>query len=135
MRGLVRRFGVGRDSIRRHRDTHLRQALAKSVEEARLDVTAESLTRDAHALHAKTLVLLGRAEEEGDLANARGLIREARENLLVLGRIAGVIDVPVVHVDARRQVAVLSRLSEEELRALAAGDEVVDADVVEELPA
>ena len=41
------------------------------------------------------------------------------------------LDGPTVNIDARRQVAILGRLDEDELRALASGD-VVDAEVVEE---
>ena len=84
-------------------------------------------------LHAKTLVILERAESLDDLGNARGLIAEPRKNLELLGRLAGVLDPTTVNVDARRQYAILARLGEPELRALATGA-VIDADVVEEPP-
>ncbi len=71
------------------------------------------------------------ADALDDLSNARGLIAEARKNIELLGRISGVLDGPTVNIDARRQVAILGRLDEDELRALASGD-VVDAEVVEE---
>jgi hypothetical protein len=118
---MAARFGVSASAIRRHRDAHLRKALARAVEEERLDVDVDRLTQWAHGLQAKTLSLLERAEALDDLGNARGLVREARENLTLLGRLAGVLDGATVHVDARRQLAVLANLSEDELRALAAG--------------
>jgi hypothetical protein len=135
IRGMARRYGVSASSIARHRDSHLTAALAKTVETARLEISADKLTDWTGSLHAKTMRLLARAEEMDDLANARGLIREARENLVLLGRLAGVIDGPTVHVDARRQVAVLGNLTEAELRRLAAGADVIDAEPVAELAA
>lgn len=131
IRSMAARHGVSASAIRRHRDAHLRTALARAVEEERLDVDVHRLTSWAHGLQTRTLVLLERAEELDDLGNARGLIREARENLGLLGRLAGVLDGPTVHVDARRQFAVLGDLSEGELRRLAAGDDVVDGVAVE----
>ena len=62
----------------------------------------------------------------GDLAAARGLIAEARKNLELLARLTGILEPnAAIHVDMRRQVAVLQNLSEAELRALARGDDVV----------
>lgn len=132
---LARRYEVGDDSVRRHRDRHLTRALGKAVEAKRLDITAERLVDWGGSLQLKTLKLLARAEELDDLGNARGLIREARENLVLLGRLGGVLEGPTatITVDARRQVAVLGNLTEAELRRLAACAETVDADDAFEL--
>jgi hypothetical protein len=120
LRALADEHGLSDSSLARHRDTHLRRALARAVEEERVEVDADRLVGWSYALQQRTLALLLRAEREGDLANARGLIAEARKNLELLGRLAGVLDPhTVVNVDARRQLAVVARLSEEELRALA----------------
>jgi hypothetical protein len=121
LRALADEHGLSDSSLARHQDTHLRRALARAVEEERVEVDADRLASWSYALQQKTLTLLLRAEREGDLANARGLIAEARKNLELLGRLAGVLDPHTVNVsiDQRRQLAVIASLSEEELRALA----------------
>jgi len=141
-RRIAARHGVGESAVRRHRDQHLVPALGRAIEDERIDVDADRLTAWAASLQRKTLTLLGKAEAAGDLTNARGLVREARENLTLLGRVAGVLDAsPHVAIDMRRQVAVLARLSEEELRALAAqavdgsGEPLERCHVVDPLPA
>ncbi len=131
IRRTAARHGVSETSIRRHRDAHLSRALGKAVEERRLDIDVDRLTGWVGNLQLRTLRLLERAEREGDLTNARALIGEARRNLELLGRVAGILDPQTaIHVDARRQLAVLSGLSEEELRALARGANA-DAGVVQ----
>lgn len=130
IRALAKQYGLSPSAIGRHRDTHLRKALGKAVEEARLDLDVDTLVAWTGALHTKTLILLERAELEGDLGNARGFIREARENIVLVARLAGVLDAPTVNIDARRQVALFARLDETELRALARG-EVVDGEAEE----
>jgi hypothetical protein len=122
LRALARggRHGLSESSIRRHRDAHLSRALGKAIEEKRLDITVERLTGWVGNLQLRMLRLLERAEGEGDLAAARGLIGEARRNLELLARVAGILDSAVV-IDQRQQLAVLSGLTEEELRALARG--------------
>lgn len=131
IRGMAAKHGVSASAIRRHRDSHLRRALKRTVEEARLDLDVDSLVAWAHALQMKTLSILERAEQLDDLTNARGLIQEARRNLELLGRLSGVLEGPNVTIDMRRQVAVLARLDEHELRALARG-EIVEGEATEE---
>ena len=118
-------------AVRRHRDSHLRKAMTRALEKAaHEEVTADKLIQWTHQLHAKTLIILERAEVNDDLGNARGLIKEARENLVLLGRLAGVLEGPHVSIDMRRQYAVLGKLDESALRALASGDDV-EAEAVE----
>jgi hypothetical protein len=127
IRGMATRYGVSASSIARHRDSHLSASLGRTVEEKRLDVTVDSLVAWAGGLQGKTLRLLARAEELDDLANARGLIAEARRNLELLGQLGGIIDGrAVVQIDARRQMLALGNLSEDELRRLAASADVID---------
>ena len=130
MRAIAARHGCQESSLRRHRDTHLRRALARAIEQERTDIDADRLITWTQTLHAKTLIVLERAEALDDLSNARGLIREARENLVLLGRLAGVLEGPRVSIDMRRHYAVLGKLDENTLRALASGD-VVEAEAVE----
>jgi hypothetical protein len=81
IRRMAAVHGLGEGALRRHRDTHLRQALRRAVEEERFELDVERLTRWCAHLQARTLNLLRRAEDLDDLGNARALIREARENL------------------------------------------------------
>jgi hypothetical protein len=68
-------------------------------------------------LQITTLRLLNRAEEANDLPSARGLIREARENIALIGRASGLLEQPSIAIDIRKQIAVLANLSEAELRS------------------
>ena len=71
-------------------------------------------------LQEKTLLALARAEQAKDWNAGRGLIREARENVLAIARLVGILDAaPTMIIDARRRQAIFASLSEEELRALA----------------
>jgi hypothetical protein len=74
-------------------------------------------------LKTRTIAFLDQAEGERDLTNGRGFIGEARRNLELLGRVAGFLEPNAsVSIDARKQIAVLGALTEDELRALARGD-------------
>jgi hypothetical protein len=121
IRSIARRIGgVGEDAIRRHIRNHLSAALQRSIDEERIDVTAERLIAWTTQLQRKTLELLARAERGGDLRAARAFVKEARANIHLLGRIAGILEPsPHVSVEWKQQIQVLQRLSEEELRALA----------------
>lgn len=82
----------------------------------------------------ETLILLGKAEEADDLPSAARFIREARANLELLGRVAGILEPSTaIAIDTRRQFAFLSGLSEEDLRALARGDEIDGVELSQEL--
>ena len=126
IRRLAAQHALAETSLRRHRDSHLRKALARALEKTEnFEVDGDKLIAWAHALQAKTLVILERAEQLDDLGNAARLIGEARRNLELIARVVGVLEAPIVNIDARRQVAVLGRLDEDALRALASGD-VID---------
>jgi hypothetical protein len=137
IRTLARENNVGEAALRRHRDLHLTKALGKAVQDERIEVDAERLTGWMMGLQGKTIRLLARAETEGDLSNARGFIAEARKNVELLGRLRGALDGPTVHVDARRQIAVLGNMDESELRRLIATAEqdVIEGSAVRELEA
>ena len=130
IRLIAAKHQVAYSSLRRHRDTHLHAALGHALEDERIEVSADKLITWVHVLHARTLRMLAQAEHAADRNNGRGLIAEARKNLELLARIAGVLDPPTVHIDARRQVAILGRLDEDALRALASGD-VIEGEAIE----
>lgn len=74
--------------------------MAKS-QEAREASRADDLLRQLKGLHAKTVSILLRAEQAGDLATALRAIREARENLTILLKVDGELDErPVVNLEA-----------------------------------
>lgn len=110
----------------------LRKAMQRALEKLGTEeVTADKLVEWTHHLHAKTLVILARADQLDDLQAAARLVGEARRNLELLGRIAGVLEGPKISIDARNQFAILGRLDEDALRALASGD-VIEGESVEE---
>ena len=112
--------GLAATSIRRHRDSHLGPKLADALAR-REEIDADKLLDWLTGLHDKTLMGIARTEAKADWGAMRGFIREARANIELLGRLAGIIDpAPSTFIDARRQTAVLAALSEEELRAIAA---------------
>jgi hypothetical protein len=78
-------------SVQRHADGHLPAALAKAQDAA--DVAhADRLLSDLEALQRRTLALLTRAENAGELMAALRAVREARGNLELMARIMGEID-------------------------------------------
>ena len=131
-RRIAARHGVADTSVRRHRDHHLRRALRHALEKSVKyeGVDADRLVEWAYALQAKTLVLIERAEKANDLQAAARLVGEARKNRELMARIVGVLEGPKVSIDARQQLAIIGRLDEDALRALASGD-VIDAEAIE----
>jgi len=118
---LAAEYQIAPTSLRRHRDRHLAPKLAKALAR-RDDVDADSLAAHVLGLYERTLVALAKAEASRDWPAVRGFIREARESIVVVARLAGILDAsPAVSIDMRRQTAVLASLTEEELRALARG--------------
>lgn len=74
---------------------------------------------------AEALIGMVRAKANGDGAEKRSWMAEARKNLELrarLGQIVGDGTRVQVEVDARKQLAVLANLGEDDLRALARGD-------------
>jgi hypothetical protein len=67
-----------------------------------------------------------RARQNDDDAAHRAYMGELRKGIELQARLAAIIGGPVVQVDARKQVAVLANLSEDELRALARQGDVLE---------
>jgi hypothetical protein len=71
-------------------------------------------------VNEQVLYAMSRTYADRDWPNFRALSREARENLILLCRLRGLLDDgTTVNVDARRQVALLGNLSTDDLRSLA----------------
>src|SRR5215217_3354841 len=90
-RSVARRFRLSDSAVYRHKTEHLPAHLlkAREVEEvARADDLLEQVRNlQAHALH-----ILECAEQAGDLRNALAAISQARDNLELLGKLAGELD-------------------------------------------
>jgi hypothetical protein len=90
-RTVAKRFVLSESAVYRHKTEHLPAHLlqAKEVEEvAQTDDLLEQVRNlQAHALH-----ILQRAEKAGDLKTALAAISQARDNLELLGKLAGELD-------------------------------------------
>lgn len=86
LRDIARRGGVKKDAVARHRP-HV-AALAVKAEAAAEALSARSLVAEVRALHARTKAILDRVEEKDDRVSLAA-VREMRENLTLLLRLAG----------------------------------------------
>lgn len=84
---IARRFAVSRDSAERHASAHLPAALEKAQQACEVS-SADSLLGQLRNLHQKTLGLLARAEKARQLRVAISAVREARENIELLSKLA-----------------------------------------------
>ncbi len=97
-RDIARRHSVSKDACSRHAKEHLPALLAKA-REAEEASRADDLLKQVRALQAKTLNLLLKAEEAGELRTALAGIREARGNVELLAKLSGELDErPVVNL-------------------------------------
>lgn len=85
---IAKRYGVSYDSLFRHRQGHIPEALAKA-QEAREVAQASSLLDQVCELRDKALGILAKAEQAGDLRTALQGIKEARGCLELLGKLQG----------------------------------------------
>src|SRR5215210_2164009 len=79
-RTLEKRFGVGRNALKRHSEEHIPELMVKA-RDAVEGAEADDLLGEVRQLHARTLAILEAAEESNELRTALGAIREARGNL------------------------------------------------------
>lgn len=97
-RGISRRFAVSEDALARHRRNHLPAKLAKA-QQAQQVAQADDLLAEMQRLQRITMGVLARAVNANSLNVAVGAIREARNNLALLGELAGELQsAPVVNV-------------------------------------
>ena len=89
-RDIARQFGVSKDALGRHHESHISEVLAKAhgVKE---EVRADSILQEVKDLKAKALSLLEKAEKSGDLKTALQGIRETRGCLELMARVLGEI--------------------------------------------
>ena len=90
-RSVAQRFGLSESSVYRHKTEHLPAHLLKAKELA--DVArADDLLEQVRNLQAHALHILECAEQAGDLRNALAAISQARDNVELLGKLAGELD-------------------------------------------
>lgn len=84
-------FRVSDDALSRHKSNHIpaKLALAREASEVAL---ADKLLDEVRSLQARTLNILDKAEDSGDLRTALGAIREARSNVELLAKLVGELD-------------------------------------------
>lgn len=87
-RRIAARFGVTEQAIRRHQAGHLPATLARA-QQAKEVARADDLLRQVRGLAAKSIAILNRAEQAGDLKVALSGIREARECVALLLKARG----------------------------------------------
>jgi transposase-like protein len=88
IRAIAGRFGTSRMALQRHKESHLPATLAEA-HEAEEVARADTLLDQVNDLQAKTLAILQKAERAGDLRTAATAIGQARQNLELLGKLAG----------------------------------------------
>ena len=135
VRDVEGRYGISKSAVDRHRRKCLGpkalRALARHEEqtEERIAATANGiLDRLAfQAIRAQQAAIAARGDDDAGterlwMADERAALRDLTKALETQARIVGVLgERPQVTIDARKQIAVLAAMSEEELRALASG--------------
>jgi len=67
---IARKFGLGRDAVTRHKDLHMRPALARAAAR-REELTADRIVQKLMALVHRVEALLEESEHAGDLRSQR----------------------------------------------------------------
>jgi hypothetical protein len=117
---IARRNDLSASAVRRHRDAHLGPQLLAALE-ASETFGVEQLEKILVGTAGRALIMLDRAEAGEDLLLARLLLRDVRETVLAVAKLAGYLAPTPVHVDARSQtLALVGEMSSDELRELIA---------------
>jgi hypothetical protein len=88
---IAARIGVSEQAVRRHRELHLPERLAKAQGAAEV-ASATDLLTELRALRSKAISLLLKAEAAGDFRTALAGIGQARSCLELLGELEGELD-------------------------------------------
>ena len=97
-RDIAGQYGVSKTAVSRHTKEHLPDLLTKAHEAEQL-AEADKLLTDIRKIQVRTLLMLQEAEKSGDLRTALAAVREARNNIALLGELRGALDRrPVVNV-------------------------------------
>jgi transposase-like protein len=120
---IAREHGVSQAALSRHLHRHLAPIAARAIGKYE-PADADRLGAYALGLLEESLFGMLRAKAQQDAAEVRAWMAEARRNLELRAKLGGIIGTATVQVDvdARKQLAVLANLSEDDLRSLARGD-------------
>ena len=92
LRAIARQFQVGRDALRRHRaNGHLTDMLLLATE-AEAVARGDDLLAQVREVRANALRILARAEGANDLRVALLALREIRQTVELLAKLAGELD-------------------------------------------
>lgn len=93
LRKLAERFGLSRDSLRRHRQKHLASAVAKASGAVitRVDPDPAGLMQQLASLERRVTALLDKAESDGETATAIRAATELRNQVELLAKLMGEI--------------------------------------------
>jgi hypothetical protein len=83
LRDIAIQSGVSKDSLLRHKEGHIPEALSKA-QRLKIELSADNILSQILELQEKTLAILKNAEETGDPRTALSAIREARGNVELL---------------------------------------------------
>ncbi|HEU4700688.1 MAG TPA: hypothetical protein VFS40_16000 [Gemmatimonadales bacterium] len=87
-RRIASQHGLSEIAVRRHRENHLPETLAKAAE-AEEAARGDDLLTEMVDLHRRTLAVLAAAEQSKEHRLALGAIREARGNLDLRAKLEG----------------------------------------------
>ena len=132
---IAAEYGLAQASVSRHLHRHLGPTALRAIgryekqDEDRIAATLNGTLNQLAFQVVRAQQAAQAARSDGDVALEqswmnleRAALRELRAAVETQAKVVGVLgDQPVVAIDARRQLAVLGSMSEEELRALAAG--------------
>jgi hypothetical protein len=90
-RSVARQYRVSDDAVLRHKRSHLPATLA-AAREAKDLAHSDDLLAQMRDLNERTLKILARAEEAGDLKISLAAIREVRGNQDMIGRMLGELE-------------------------------------------
>ncbi len=86
-RAVARQYDLSKDALRSHRE-HIPQLLLEASQAMEV-ADADDLLAQVRDLQRRSLVILEKAEDAGELRTALSAIAQARGNLELLGRLAG----------------------------------------------
>ncbi|WP_104177652.1 hypothetical protein [Cryobacterium sp. Y50] len=89
--GAVDKWGFSKDSVRRHRQSHLSPALRAAVSRRETAGAVKALDR-VEALHGKAMGVLEAAEADGKASLSLAAIRELRGIVELLAKLTGELD-------------------------------------------
>jgi len=123
-RTIETQYEIGRMTVQRHSATCLPAKVAVANAEREEKIEAAGLVSQMEALQDRCLALLDEAEASGTIGDRTKIIREARENIIAMGRLTGSIATSSANttIDARTQIvsiAGMRDLTTDELRRLA----------------